>query len=63
VGGDVDQISEFMHKVSNPMETLANLIYLTKYEAEDPEKVILYMSLAGEALKSIEDAVKALMIR
>jgi hypothetical protein len=59
-GGNVGQISEFRHKVSNPIEALSNLIYLTQHEANDPDKVILYMSLADEALKSITNAVDAL---
>jgi len=41
---------EVMHEIRNPLEALANLVYLTTMEAEEPEKVRAYMDLAEEQI-------------
>jgi hypothetical protein len=53
---NVDHTSDFVRKVSNPIELSLVWFYLTRVEAHDSIKVILYMSLADEALKTIADA-------
>jgi signal transduction histidine kinase len=41
---------EVMHEIRNPLEALANLVYLTSMEAEDQEKVQEFMRLAEEQI-------------
>jgi hypothetical protein len=39
-----------IHTLSNGLEVLANLVYLTRFEALHPEKVSLYMDMATSQL-------------
>ena len=43
---------ETMHEIRNPLEALGNLTFLTQQEAEDPERVRQYMSLAEEQIRN-----------
>jgi signal transduction histidine kinase len=44
---------EIMHEINNPLDALVNLAYLTRIEADDPEKVREYMRLAEEQLETV----------
>jgi hypothetical protein len=43
--------------VYNPIEVLTNLVYLTKLNAEDERKILLYMTMADEALETLVEAL------
>jgi hypothetical protein len=47
-------------EVFNPIEVLANLVYLTRKNAADKTKVLLYMSMADDAILSLLGAVRRL---
>ncbi len=46
---------ELMHEVKNPLEALGHLVYLTRHEAEDSEKVEHRMRLAEEQMRTITE--------
>jgi hypothetical protein len=46
--------------VYNPLEVLTNLVYLTKHNAGDETKILLYMTMADEALEALTEAVRKL---
>ncbi len=48
----------YRHTVANILETLANLIYLTRLECDDRDKVILYMDLSDERLAALVHLIK-----
>jgi hypothetical protein len=37
----------------DPLEVLVNLVYLTKQDADDKAKVLMYMTTAEEALNKV----------
>jgi C4-dicarboxylate-specific signal transduction histidine kinase len=39
-----------MHEVNNPLEALTNLVYLTKHEPADPDRVQKNMEIAESQL-------------
>jgi hypothetical protein len=43
--------------VYNPIEVLTNLVYLTKLNAGDERKILLYMTMADEALETLVEAL------
>jgi hypothetical protein len=45
------QVGSFQDRTSNLLETLTNLVYLTKVEAEKPDNVREYMTLADGSLR------------
>lgn len=45
-------------RAANILETLTNLIYLTRLEARDPEKVTQYMDLSDERLQALVALLK-----
>ena len=47
-------------EISNPVEVLTNLVYLTRHDAGDERKIILYMTMADEALQSLVEALEKL---
>jgi hypothetical protein len=54
----VERYPDSVHKIFDRIEVLTNLVYLTKHEAANQEKVLMYMSMADETLKSFVDLVK-----
>ena len=44
---------EMMHEIKNPLEALGHLTYLTAQEADHPEQVRKYMSLAEEQMSTL----------
>jgi len=42
---------EVMHEIKNPLEALGHLIFLAAQDADHPEKVRRYMSLAEEQMQ------------
>jgi C4-dicarboxylate-specific signal transduction histidine kinase len=42
-----------MHEINNPLEAISNLVYLTKLEAHDPERVRCYAQQAEEQLELV----------
>ena len=46
--------------MSNSLEVLANLIFLTEHYSNDPVKVCEYMKMADVQLKLLSDIVKTL---
>ena len=42
-----------MHEINNPLEAIANLVYLIKLEAHDPERVKCYVQQAEEQLELV----------
>jgi signal transduction histidine kinase len=44
---------EVMHEIKNPLEALGHLIYLAAGEADHPERVKKYMSLAEEQMATL----------
>jgi signal transduction histidine kinase len=44
---------EVMHEIKNPLEALGNLTFLAAEEADHPEKVRKYMSLAEEQMATL----------
>jgi hypothetical protein len=48
--GDAD---ELLRKTAKTLEIMTNLTFLTAFDADQPEKVRRYMSLADEELKSL----------
>jgi signal transduction histidine kinase len=44
---------EVMHEIRNPLEALGYLTYLSLQEADDPEKVRMYMRLAEEQMATL----------
>jgi signal transduction histidine kinase len=48
---------ELMHEIKNPLEALGHLNYLTLHEAEDPEQVRKYMTLAQEQMLMLTEIV------
>jgi hypothetical protein len=48
--GDAD---ELLSKTAKTLEIMTNLTFLTAFDADQPEKVRRYMSLADEELKSL----------
>ena len=47
-----------MGEVTNPLETLNNLIYLARHSPQDAAKVIRYMDLAQEQLLKLNEITK-----
>jgi hypothetical protein len=45
--------SELLDRLASPLENVANLVSLASAEAECPEKVRLYMQMAGEQMQII----------
>ena len=43
--------------VYNPIEVVTNLVYLTKLNAGDERKILLYMTMADEALETLVEAL------
>jgi hypothetical protein len=43
-----------------PIQTLANLIFLTKHDLQDKEKVLLYMNMAEAELARLTDVAQKL---
>jgi hypothetical protein len=58
MGVTLEDFHEFVREISNPIEVLANLIYLTKHDANDPEKVRSYISMAHAALDDIKESTR-----
>jgi hypothetical protein len=48
------------YKLQLPLEALINLVYLTKHESMDSEKVSMYMEMAETELMRIVAIVKGL---
>lgn len=46
-----------MHEVRSPLESLGHIVYLTKIDYKDPEKVAEYMLLAEEQLANLTQIV------
>ncbi len=44
---------EVMHEIANPLDSLGNLAFLTRNEADQPEKVREYMRLAEEQIANL----------
>ena len=44
---------EVMHEIKNPLEALGNLTFLAAEEADHPEKVRKYLSLAAEQMATL----------
>jgi C4-dicarboxylate-specific signal transduction histidine kinase len=42
-----------MHEIKNPLEAITNLVYLAKLEADNPERVKLYVQQAEEQLELV----------
>jgi hypothetical protein len=42
-----------LRKSCNILETLTNLLYLAEMEADDPQKVRIYLSLSKERLQAM----------
>jgi signal transduction histidine kinase len=49
---------EIMHEVRNPLEALGNLNYLAQQEADTPQKVREYLSLADEQIRILSQIAK-----
>jgi signal transduction histidine kinase len=49
---------EIMHEINNPLDALANLTYLARVEADDPDKVREYMQLAEAQLVAVTGIAK-----
>ena len=49
-----------VHEILDRIEVLANLVYLTKHEAANQEKVLMYMAMADKTLASFVDLAKQL---
>jgi signal transduction histidine kinase len=46
------------HEINNPLESVVNLVYLAKTGADDPSKVMEYLSMAEEELGRIAHLTK-----
>jgi hypothetical protein len=52
-----------MHAMSNGLEVLTNLVYLTRHESLHPEKVCLYMDMADRQLSLLAAIMKEVKSR
>jgi hypothetical protein len=59
----VDQFSITRNEINDPLETLTNLVYLTRHEANNPVNVIRYMVMAEVALGELTLSSRKLTFR
>jgi hypothetical protein len=60
VEAPLEMIFDPVHEILDRIEILTNLVYLTKHEAGNEEKVLVYMSIADMTLKSFVELAKQL---
>ena len=48
---------ELMHEIRNPLEALGHLVYLTRADAQDAEKVLRYATMAEEQMATLNRIV------
>jgi hypothetical protein len=52
--------SSLAYQMQLPLESLANLVYLTKHESQDPAKVCMYMEMAEAEIVRVAAIVQKL---
>jgi hypothetical protein len=62
VEAPLERIFDPVHEILDRIEILTNLVYLTKHEAVNEEKVLVYMSIADMTLKSFVELAKQLQL-
>lgn len=56
----LESFPDSVHEILDRIEILSDLVYLTKHEAANEEKVLMYMSIADATLKSFVELAKQL---